>query len=279
MHQPQPRAHLIFLFRTAVVAVLLALAAPSAQAQSRPDEIDVSYLWDGGAVPFLWAPLVGRWAVEKTMEPPSEPVFFSENDGGMSSMKSRELPGIAVSAGAAVLSLTIAFDDDESKWFHLKGLAESLATTGLLTGIGKNAFGRHRPDYDPASTEEDGRRSFPSGHSSQAFSAATYTLIYLRQHAFDSLREPGTLPWWEAATYLTIGAATLAVPIERVVHHRHHATDALAGSLLGAGTSAAFFIYQERRYRRAKRGDHETDSMPMIAPSFDRPGVELLWQF
>lgn len=260
--------------------MVFALATPSAQAQKRPDEIDVSYLWDGGAIPFLWGSLAARWALEEITDPRSEPLFFSEKDGGQPSMKSQELPGSAVTIAAAVLALPVALDDDESRWFHLKGMAQSLATTALLTGMGKVAFGRQRPDYDPTNPTEDGRRSFPSGHSSQALSAATYTIMYLRQHGFDNLREEGTLPWWEAATYAGIAAAAIAVPIERVVHNRHHATDALAGSLLGLGTSAAFFYFQERRYRRAADGQYELEpGQPMIAPSFDHPGVEVMWQF
>jgi membrane-associated phospholipid phosphatase len=278
MHYTQRRIREIALC-TAAAAVLLAVSAPRAEAQSRPDELELSYLWDGGAIPFLWGSLAARWGVERAMDPPDSPRFFSANDGGMTSMKSRELPGLAVTAGAGLLSLSIAFDDDESRWFHFKGFVQSVATTALLTSIGKNAFGRHRPDYDPSNPSNDSIRSFPSGHSSQALSAATYTVFYLRRHGFDSLREPGTLPWWEAATYLSIGALALAVPVERVYHNRHHATDALAGSLLGAATSTAFFIYQERRYRRAKNRDSEIDKMPMIAPSFDRPGIELMWQF
>jgi hypothetical protein len=266
------------------VVILLGVAicvAPAhrAHAQSRPDDLELSYLWDGGAVPFLYGSLAARWALESEINPPDAPRMFSPDEGGAPSRKSQELPGPVVTVGGALMGLTILADRDESRWFHAKGMAEAMATTMLLTGIGKVSFGRHRPDYDPMNPTVDGRRSFPSGHSSQALSAATYTILYLRQHGLDSVREPGTLPWWEAATYLTIGGLALAVPVERVMHHRHHATDALAGSLLGLGTSAAFFYYQERRYSRAKSGDSELDKMPLIAPSFEHPGVELMWQF
>ena len=262
-----------------VTVLIISLTTSPAEAQKRPDEIDVSYLWDGGALPFVWGAVAARFVLETSMAPPERPLLFSANDGGMPSQKAHELPGPVVTASAALLSLTVALDDDESRWFHLKGMAQSFAMTALVTGLGKVTFGRHRPDYDASNPTDDSRRSFPSGHSSQALSAATYTILYLRSHGFDSLREKGTLPWWEAATYLTLGAAAIAVPVERVVHNRHHATDALAGSLLGLGTSAAFFWYQERRYRHAKSGDSELDSMPMIAPSFSYPGVEAMWQF
>jgi hypothetical protein len=260
-------------------AICLGAASP-ARAQTRPGEVDVSYLWDGGALPFLYGSLAARWALESTLHPPAEPRLFSDDEGGERSMREAELPGPVVTVGGAMLGLTIAMSGDDARWFHMKGMAEAMATTTLLTGIGKVSFGRHRPDYDPGATDDDGRRSFPSGHSSQAFSAATYVIIYLRSHGFDRWRTPGTLPWWEGATYAAIGGLALAVPIERVYHHRHHATDALAGSLLGAGTSAVFYWWQERRYQRAVAGDHEGNlGGPMIAPSFDHPGVQAMWQF
>jgi membrane-associated phospholipid phosphatase len=262
-----------------LATVLVAIAPARAEAQSRPDELELSYLWDGGAVPFLYGTFAARIALEKMAEPPDSPRFFSADEGYKTSHKSRELPSVVVTAGAAVFGATIALDDNESRWFHLKGFAQGLATTALLTSVGKNAIGRHRPDYDPTSDEGDGNRSFPSGHASQALAAATYFGLYMYQHGFDRWREPGTMPWWEGATYAGIAALAIAVPVERVVHNRHHATDALAGSVLGAATSAAFFVYQERRYRKAKAAQYEGDTGPMIAPTFDRPGIEILWQF
>lgn len=271
---PSPAAAAVLL-----AAAILVVVPARADAQSRPDKLELSYLWDGGAVPFVWGALAARTALESVAEPPDSPRFFSAEEGYQRSHKSHEVPGMVVTAGAAVFGATIALDDNESRWFHLKGFAQGLAMSGLLTSVGKNAVGRHRPDYDPMSLEEDGRRSFPSGHSSQALAAATYFGLYMYKHGFDRWREPGTMPWWEGATYAGIAALAIAVPVERVVNNRHHATDALAGSVLGAATSAAFFVYQERRYRKAKSAQYEGDTGPMIAPTFDRPGVEILWQF
>jgi membrane-associated phospholipid phosphatase len=287
MHHTQARDHERFLSRAAVTTygallatVILAIAPARAEAQTRPDKLELSYLWDGGVVPFVYGTYLARYALEQAAEPPDQPRFFSADEGGEPSMKSRELPGMVVTAGSAIFGATIALDDNPSRWFHLKGFAQGMATTAFLTGIGKNMVGRRRPDYDPTSIEEDGRRSFPSGHSSQALAAATYFGLYMYQHGFDRWREPGTMPWWEGATYVGIAALAIAVPVERVLHNRHHATDALAGSVLGAATSAAFFVYQERRYRKAKAAQYEVEpSGPMIAPTFDRPGVEILWQF
>src|SRR5689334_11122212 len=110
-----------------VTVLIISLTASSSEAQKRPDEIDISYLWDGGAVPFTWRAVAGRTVLESTLDSPERPLLFSTSDGGMPSKKSQELPGPVVTAAAGLLSLAVALDDDESRWFHLKGMAQSFA--------------------------------------------------------------------------------------------------------------------------------------------------------
>src|SRR5262249_43690433 len=161
----------------------------------------------------------------------------------------RELPSIVITAGSVVTGAAIGLSDDPSRWYHLKGFAESLATTSLLTVAGKVLVGRRRPDYDPENGVSD-TKSFPSGHSSAGRASITSAALYLRYHGFARYRPKGTLRWWEVATYGGLAALAVAIPSERVYHNRHHATDALAGALLGTGLSVAFFTWQERRFRK-----------------------------
>lgn len=269
--------------RPLVVALTCVLSvcglASRAAAQTRPDVFELSWFWDGGAGPFLWGAIASRLTIEATLEPPERPRFFAAEVDGEPSHKSHELPGPAVTASGVVLGIAIGFDDSEARWFHFKGFAQSMATASLLTGVGKIAFGRRRPDYDPASSDPDGRRSFPSGHASQALAAASYFGLYMMKHGFNQYRDAGTLPWWEVATYLTIASAAIAVPVERVVNNRHHFTDVLAGSFLGVATSATFFLYQELRFQRSHFRSVEPDSlMPRVAPSIENGvGVTLQW--
>jgi membrane-associated phospholipid phosphatase len=257
--------------------LLLTAAAPRAEAQSKTDELTPSYLFDGGAIPFLYGSVVATLALERWVETPSRPRFFSASEGGARSRIDEELPSIVITAGSVVTGAAIGLSDDPSRWFHLKGFAESLATTSLFTVAGKLLVGRHRPDYDPDNGLSD-TKSFPSGHSSAGLATITYAALYLRTHGFDRYRPKGTLPWWEVATYGGLAALAIAIPSERVYHNRHHATDALAGALLGTGMSVAFFTWQERRYQKARRGEVEP-SWLQLGPTYDRLGVQLSGSF
>jgi membrane-associated phospholipid phosphatase len=262
----------------AALACALVLAPAPASAEAPPEELTLSYLWDGGALPFVWGSLGASYAIEYWFDPPAQPRLFSPDEGGATSRKDREVPSYVINAGGAVVGVAIAVTDEPSRWYHVKGLVESLLTTSLVTTIGKHTFGRHRPDYDPDTSGDADRKSFPSGHSSGGLAAITYAALYLRVHGFDRFRRPGTLPWWEVATYGGLAALAVAVPYERVLHHRHHATDAISGALIGTASSSLFFLWQERRYRRATRGAPRAESLE-LAPSLDRPGLMLRGSF
>jgi hypothetical protein len=262
-----------------VVGMVVLLGARRAEAQREPDELELSYLWDGGAVPLIWLPALGTFAVDRWMEAPDQPLWFSPKEGGALSQQHAELPGEVITAGGLALGATILLDADSSRWFHLKGLVGSVVTTGFLTAVGKRTFGRHRPDYAGEGGIEDGRRSFPSGHASGGLAIVTYAALYLGAHGFDRWREPGTLPWWEIASYGVLAAVAVSIPAERVVHKRHHPTDVIAGSLLGASTSIANFLWQEYRYRRATGVREVTGRSFQLAPMVDRIGMELTVRF
>jgi len=227
-----------------------------AAADEEVRELDASYLFDGGAVPFFWVPLAGSLVINRWIDPRPEPFLFNQGEGGASSLRGSEVPGWVVSAGAGLAAATILVDGDDSRWFHLKGFGEAIVTTSFLTASAKRIFGRHRPDYDGGDAAEyDGQKSFPSGHASQSAAAITYLALYLHAHVFDGWREPGETPWWEVTSYATLGALALAVPAERVLHKRHHLSDVVAGSLLGAAVSTGFFLWQEHRYEKRRAVD------------------------
>lgn len=217
-------------------------------------ELDLSYLYDGGAIPFLWAPLAGRILLDKYTTPRDTPMFFSEEEGGAPS-PSWEMPGYAVSALGGVSALGMVLSGDPSRMYHVKGIAESLSTGVFLTGATKVLVGRHRPDWSPERNTDGSRRSFPSGHATQAFAIATYTALYLRGHVFDKYRGDKVLPWWEAATYTGIALGATALAGERVIHNKHNLSDVVVGGLVGTATSALFYWYQDSRYDKHKRAD------------------------
>lgn len=235
---------------------VLGLGAPRVGAEPVPagvgatdDLPGISYLWDGGALPLIWGALAAQVALDRWVVARSTPLGFDPRGGG-AAPSAWEVPSWTLTLGGAVVGATFVVGSDEARWYHLKGLAESLAVGGLVTNVLKKSFGRHRPDWTAAATDPNERQSFPSGHATTAFAIATYTALYLHGHVFGHARPAGGVPWWEAAAYagLFTGAAVLAG--ERVYHHRHYVSDVVVGSLLGAAESTAAYLYQEARARR-----------------------------
>lgn len=140
----------------------------------------------------------------------------------------------------------------------------SMILTSFITDVIKNAVGRPRPDLlarcKPAKdtplhslvtytvctetdshTLHDGWRSFPSGHSSFAFSGLGYLCLFLcgQMHVFRPRTDLGRVLFGGAPL---LGAALIA--ISRCEDYRHDVYDVTIGSLLGM--SIAYFSY--RRY-------------------------------
>jgi diacylglycerol diphosphate phosphatase/phosphatidate phosphatase len=149
------------------------------------------------------------------------------------------------------------------------GLFISLFLTAFVTDVIKNAVGRPRPDLiarcKPAKgtpahtlvtfeictetdshTLHDGWRSFPSGHSSFAFSGLGYLSLFLagQLHVF---RPRTDLARVLLALIPLLGAALIA--ISRCEDYRHDVYDVTIGSILGL--LIANFSY--RRYFPALR--------------------------
>jgi membrane-associated phospholipid phosphatase len=246
----------------ALVLASLTIGSSARADDGQVDRITPSYFWDRDAMVFFWAPLAGTLVMDSWVSPRDQPLGFDTAEGGKESRRGGEVPGVALSIGGAMVVGGIAAGDDPSRFHHAKGLAQSLATSGFIAVSAKRLFGRQRPDFDSTSPTEDGRRSFPSGHSTRALSTITYAALYLRYHGFDQWREPGTLPWWEVASYAGLGALAIGLTGERVYHHRHHVGDVIVGGLLGAASSTLFFYYQESRYRRAA----SSSTMPPAEP-------------
>ncbi|KAL7411515.1 phosphatidic acid phosphatase type 2/haloperoxidase [Mrakia frigida] len=147
----------------------------------------------------------------------------------------------------------------------LLGLILSLAVTSTATNIIKICVGRPRPDlldrcqpaaglsnptpYTLSSSSictrtdllNDGFRSFPSGHASLSFCGLIYLTFYLAAKMKISNKRGLSIKTWILLAPIS-GAVLVAV--SRSMDYRHHATDIIAGSILG------FFIgwYCYRQY-------------------------------
>lgn len=185
----------------------------------------------------------------------------------------------------------------------LLGFAMTIVITGCITELGKNLVGRPRPDFlarcKPTQTNiesskyhsllvdyticstpitshtlADGFKSFPSGHSSMAFSGLTFLAWYIRgfftailrkitSGAYEQvpheepirLEEGSDRETEEAPQHLVLSSLVLPllplilaayIAVSRLMDYRHHPTDILAGTILGASiATAVYHVYHK----------------------------------
>jgi len=125
----------------------------------------------------------------------------------------------------------------------LLGLFIGLALTSVITNVSKTYAGRYRPDWlstFAALDIADGRMSFPSGHSSNSFTAMTYLVLYLcgKVKLFSNKTTSSF------ATHIAVFSPLIVctfIAISRTRDYKHNFTDILAGALIGI--FAAFWAY------------------------------------
>jgi membrane-associated phospholipid phosphatase len=119
---------------------------------------------------------------------------------------------LAVGLPAAAGAITLMNQDKEG----MQQLALSLGSTLAATEVLKSVIHERRPDGSD-------NKSFPSGHTAIAFSAATFL----------AQREGDRLGAWTPAVY----SAAVLTGVARVQADKHHWGDVMAGAALGYGIS------------------------------------------
>lgn len=271
------------MFRPLVLASLTVVALvsnpQSALAETSGDEpfspsLSVDYLWDGGALPFVYGSGLLTLGLRFFVDPPKEPRLFSPSEGG-ESVSSDTIPE-AVMAGFALSSAgLIAGLPGEGRWYHLKGYAQAVLTTLAITEIAKNAVGRHRPTYEGDLSDLDSRRSFWSGHSSLGAAMSVYLGLYLGRNILPQM-DPERGRLYKALGTVGLGAALVGIPLSRLKDNRHHLSDVLTGSLVGAATAVAFYAYQESRLHNERESHHRSKrSRFVVLPDIKNRGLLL----
>ncbi len=120
-------------------------------------------------------------------------------------------------------------------WQMMAINVQSMALNGFITLLSIRASARSRPDHeqctrraeDPDDCPYADWKSFPSGHTSGAFTGAALVCAH---HQALPLYGGGT---WD--TVACVGALTMAMgtAVTRVVADRHHAVDVVTGAAIG----------------------------------------------
>ncbi|GJN88923.1 hypothetical protein Rhopal_001894-T1 [Rhodotorula paludigena] len=142
-------------------------------------------------------------------------------------------------------------------------LQSSRAIMRLVVESLKNRVGRLRPDFfarcewdavahactGPLAMVKDGRRSFPSGHSSTAWQGLFFLSLYLagKNGAFAfaaPFPRSGILQSRLLRSVLVVAPMFLAgwIAVTRIEDHYHHPTDVLAGSTIGLVCALAAYL-------------------------------------
>ena len=209
----------------------------------------VDQFFETDALVFIGGSAVVAATAHYAAGPNDEPYFFPDDEGG-ANRRGVQIPNWQVALGATLVPALLATPETNARWYHTKGVVQSLMTTAAITELTKVVIGRLRPVANREMPREDDRKSFFSGHSSLTLASTTYTGLYLHKHVFSRWRGDSRFAWWELPAYAGLAAFSAWVPYTRIEDRMHHGSDVITGAIVGATTSALFFWWQEHRYKR-----------------------------
>lgn len=149
-------------------------------------------------------------------------------------------------------------------------ILDSMLVTLAITEALKVGIARERPAFyfgegERTSSGEGPNKSFPSGHTSFAFAAATSaaTLSFLRDY--------------DSAPYIAAAGGTLAVStgLFRIFADKHWATDVITGAVLGGaiGFSMPFFLHGREEAARNTTGGGQNLTLSVMPLELGGPRV------
>ncbi|KAI0720635.1 lipid phosphate phosphatase 1 [Fomitopsis betulina] len=226
--------------------------------------LDRSYIMDWGVATAAW---LIAWIIKGL--PPYEREFDRKDPLIDHKQHKSQIGGdlnwfLALVIPGAIIGVTACLRRSALDLHHgALGLYSTRAFAELATEFLKNRVGRLRPDFlsrckwdktlkacsGDLDTVLDGRRSFPSGHSSTAFSGMMFLSLWIA----------GITGAWcitRSATARSFLASRLAklslsflplffatwVAISRLEDYRHHKEDVIVGSLLGIACAVICYL-------------------------------------
>lgn len=207
-----------------------------------------SYLIDWGAS----LAVAGGGLALLLIEPPNR--SFSLNDPSIAQSRHDNTISTALAGGLsagiplAIIGLSQIWVQSGHDFHHAAlGLFESLSLTFFATNLIKVTVGRLRPDFlercqpnaqltctGDAESIREGRRSFPSGHTSTAFAGGMFLSLYL----WGKLKPLGKNgAFWKVFLSISPLFGATMMGVSRIIDNRHHWEDVLVGALLGIGFS------------------------------------------
>jgi len=156
---------------------------------------------------------------------------------------------------------------------------EAVIVSGIITTMVKDLAGRQRPGVAGVNDPDDfkfgggfgphGNTSFPSGHATAAFAAAT--MVTLETHR-----------WWPKSTWyiapLMFGGATM-VGFARLYSNAHWASDVVMGAGIGTFTALKVFRFNHVTAEHNRVDRWLLPSIPAASPAPDGRGAMLVWSF
>jgi len=147
--------------------------------------------------------------------------------------------------GCALIILLHAYFNKNWQDFHHGWLSlyACVCFVNVVTISLKVYAGRYRPDWIStfsADNDNEGRFSFPSGHSSNAFASMIWLTLYLlgKYRAFHPVQ---TVGFTGSALLSSPIAVAFFVAVSRTRDYKHNFSDITAGALLGV--LVAYFVY------------------------------------